>query len=145
MAGEGVHVQQVASKGLIIGEGPHWVMDRRCLLFVDIMRGEMHRLFTDTRRHQKLHVGRMGFIRICAAGCEMQQIEYHFKNHPDLYAVGLGRSVALVEWLETDPDAHTRKVKVTLHTVESDTPTNRFNDGKCDPRGRLWAGVCVFT
>lgn len=23
---------------------------------------------------------------------------------------------------------------------ESDIPTNRFNDGKCDPAGRLWAG-----
>ncbi|XP_045110867.1 regucalcin-like [Portunus trituberculatus] len=134
MAGEGVHVQQVASKGLIIGEGPHWVMDRCCLLFVDIMRGEMHRLFTDTRRHQKLHVEPEG------AGDSLSFV-VPVKNHPDLYAVGLGRSVALVEWLETDPDAHTRKVKVTLHTVESDTPTNRFNDGKCDPRGRLWAGT----
>lgn len=26
-------------------------------------------------------------------------------------------------------------------SIESDIPTNRFNDGKCDPAGSLWAGT----
>jgi len=26
-------------------------------------------------------------------------------------------------------------------SIEADIPTNRFNDGKCDPAGRLWAGT----
>ena len=29
----------------------------------------------------------------------------------------------------------------TLASVEEDKPTSRFNDAKCDPRGRLWAGT----
>lgn len=29
----------------------------------------------------------------------------------------------------------------TLHTVEPGNPNNRFNDGKCDTSGRLWAGT----
>ncbi|KAG8224918.1 hypothetical protein J437_LFUL006277 [Ladona fulva] len=29
----------------------------------------------------------------------------------------------------------------TLVTVDSDKPDNRFNDGKADPKGRLWAGT----
>jgi|LakMenE18May11ns_1017448.scaffolds.fasta_scaffold8064057_1 sugar lactone lactonase YvrE len=26
-------------------------------------------------------------------------------------------------------------------SVENENPGNRFNDGKCDARGRLWAGT----
>jgi len=32
----------------------------------------------------------------------------------------------------------------TLTTVEEDRPTNRFNDAKCDRRGRLWAGTMGY-
>lgn len=31
-----------------------------------------------------------------------------------------------------------------LSDVESDKPFNRFNDGKCDPMGRLWVGSMNF-
>jgi hypothetical protein len=29
----------------------------------------------------------------------------------------------------------------TLLTIEEERPLNRFNDGKCDPRGKLFAGT----
>lgn len=47
------------------------------------------------------------------------------------YIVGLGRSLSHVDW-------DSRKI-TKLHEVDKETK-NRFNDGKCDPRGRVWAG-----
>lgn len=37
-----------------------------------------------------------------------------------------------------DPETGTKKL---LADPEADKPDNRFNDGKCDPAGRLWAGT----
>lgn len=37
-----------------------------------------------------------------------------------------------------DPETGTKKQMVN---PESDLPNNRFNDGKCDPAGRFWAGT----
>ncbi len=40
---------------------------------------------------------------------------------------------------------NTRSGKVSLFaSVEADMPGNRFNDGKCDPAGRLWVGSMDF-
>lgn len=134
MAGKAVQIKQVSPKGLVIGEGPHWVKGRQYLLFVDIHKGEMHRLFTETGRHQVLRVepeesGHIVSFIIPVA------------NHRDLFVIGHGRSFSLVEWPESDPDSHTKKVKATLHTVEGHMPKNSLNDGKCDPQGRLWSGT----
>lgn len=53
----GVEIKQVApSVGL--GEGPYWSQEDKALLFVDIVNGDVHRLFLETGRHQVLHVGR---------------------------------------------------------------------------------------
>ena len=45
--------------------------------------------------------------------------------------VGLGQTFAHLDW-------DTKKVTV-LQTVDQGKET-RMNDGKCDPRGRIWAG-----
>lgn len=53
----GVEIKQVApSVGL--GEGPYWSEEDKALLFVDIVGGDVHRVFLESGRHQVLHVGR---------------------------------------------------------------------------------------
>ncbi|XP_050700348.1 uncharacterized protein LOC126987425 [Eriocheir sinensis] len=129
-----VEVKQIAPAGLQIGEGPHWEASRGCLLFVDILNAEIHRLYTRTGRHQVLRV---------APGPSGDTVSFAIpvEGQGDLYVIGQGRSLSLVEWPESDPDLHIREVKVTLHTVEGQKSGNRFNDAKCDPEGRLFAGT----
>ena len=53
------------------------------------------------------------------------------------FIAGIGRSLCHVDW-EDD--------KVTkLHEVERRGTANRFNDGKCDPRGRVWTGSFDYS
>lgn len=55
------------------------------------------------------------------------------------YVIGLGREISIVTW-----DGVSDKVSKLEKLVEvENTPGvdgNRFNDGKADPCGRLWAG-----
>ena len=51
------------------------------------------------------------------------------------YIIGRGRTLSHLDW-------DTQKVTV-LHEVEKGS-NHRFNDGKCDASGRLWAGWYPF-
>lgn len=131
-----VEIRQVVAP-VQLGEGPHWEEENQCLLFVNIKKSELHRYFPETGRHQVLHVEDCGTGKSVGFAIPLE-------DEPNFHVVGLGRSLVIVEWSPNDPDDHTVKPKVVLHTVDQQTPTNRFNDGKCDPQGRLWAGTMGY-
>ncbi|MCB1276114.1 SMP-30/gluconolactonase/LRE family protein [Prosthecobacter sp.] len=99
------------------GEGPIWHGDR--LLYVDI---EAHKIiaFTPTSGEEKIwDVGqRVGTVVPRASGGLVWAGDHGFYFLDE--ATGVSTPIA-------DP--------------EPDLPDNRFNDGKCDPAGRLWAGT----
>lgn len=104
-----------------IGEGPHWDNRTNSLLYVDILSNDIHRWSPDTGNDEKIHLDdSVGFVVPCRKGG---------------YIVGLGRSLSHVDW-------DSRKI-TKLHEVDKRTK-NRFNDGKCDPRGRVWAGTMGY-
>jgi len=104
----------------IWGEGPIWHNDR--LLYVDI---EAHKIiaFKPTTGEEKIWgVGqRVGTVVPRASGGLVWAGDNGFFFLDE--ATGLSTAIA-------DP--------------EPNLPDNRFNDGKCDPAGRLWAGtICL--
>lgn len=111
------------SCGATLGEGPHWDSTRQALWWVDIEGESLHRWNYDNGRQQTFHVGqRIGAV-ICRDDGKL------------LLALHEGLAVC-------DDDASNLQV---LHSPEAGLPNNRFNDAKCDPTGRLWAGSMNFV
>lgn len=61
----------------------------------------------------------------------------------DKFVVSIGRKLAVVTWDGVSPTVS--KVESFAEVEKEDNvKNNRFNDGKTDPSGRLWAGIHLF-
>lgn len=58
----------------------------------------------------------------------------------DQFVVGVERKFLVIQW--DGKDGSTVKVVKELGEVDQAVPTTRINDGKADPKGRLFAGKC---
>lgn len=117
-----VEVEVVASTANQIGEGPVWLHDQQRLLWVDITSQTL--LWFDPRSGgvETLDVGRdVGAVVPAESGKLMAAVVDGF--------------------LEIDPESGSRHL---VAEVEADQPANRMNDGKCDSRGRFWAGTMGY-
>jgi sugar lactone lactonase YvrE len=101
-----------------LGEGPHWDDRSGELLWVDITEGRVH-AWSPASGHVRTELlsGEVSAVipRASASG----------------HVVAAGHRLAIRDG----------KGERTLAIVEQDLQDNRFNDCKCDPQGRLWAGT----
>jgi len=111
----------IAPVGAVLGEGPLWDPRIGKLVFLDIKGERIFRIDPETRTLEDYAVPGM------------------------ISAVGLRESDGYVaSWRNgfTRLFIEDGAVKQTpIVTVEADQPTNRFNDGKVDPKGGFWAGT----
>lgn len=112
-------MHQVFSAQAQLGEGALWDADHQRLLWVDIVGHRVHRYDPVSGIDQSIDVGNYVGSMVPARGGGL--------------ILTLLRSFYHLDW-------ETQELRL-LASVESDRPTNRFNDGKCDPRGRFWAGT----
>lgn len=59
---------------------------------------------------------------------------------PNHFVIGAGARLLLIEW--DGSSATARRIKL-LTEVEQEMNKTRFNDGKIDPQGRIWAGTML--
>ncbi|CAG4928767.1 unnamed protein product [Colias eurytheme] len=122
-----VKVEKI-SDSLKLGEGPHWDEKQQALFFVDINGAAIHKYVPTTGEHTfgKLD-GRVGFA-------------VPIEGTTDQFIVGVEKTFQVVQW-DGKNDSKVNVVKV-LGKVDQDVdaPT-RINDGKADPRGRIFAGT----
>jgi len=102
----------------ILGEGTLWVKSHNSIYFVDIKRKKIFILNTKNKKKKILKVNKeIGFLS-------------HIKNN--IFNLGLKGELRIV-------NLKTKKI-IKAIIVEKNKTLNRLNDGKTDPKGRLWFG-----
>ena len=105
-----------------VGEGPLWDEEQQVLYWVDILSSLLYIYDPATGENRALDVGRhVGTVVTRASGGLMLAVQNGFASF-DLETQELT--------LIANPEAH--------------ITGNRFNDGKCDPAGRFWAGTMAY-
>ena len=114
-----IKAECVFAGGAVLAEGPVWDDQAQLLYWVDIERGKICRFDPVLQSNQEWLLGtKVGFAVLTESG--------------DMLA---GTQKGLVRFsTETGRCAQYANPELNL-------PNNRFNDGKCDPQGRLWAGT----
>ncbi len=102
-----------------LGEGPVWVSEEQALYWVDILRPALQRWHPASGAYKN-------WMLPSDIGC------FALRQHGGV-VVGLRTGFAFLD-LENDE-------LTPIIDPEADKPFTRVNDGKCDRRGRFWAGT----
>jgi sugar lactone lactonase YvrE len=105
--------------GTRLGEGPVWDHRSRQLWWVDILNGRIHAFDPARRQDRTYEIGQfVGALALRQEGGLLLALQSGFAFY----------------------DPATEQL-TPIADPEVDRPGNRFNDGKCDPAGRFWAGT----
>lgn len=112
-------VDIVVDHKCLLAEVPVWDDVQKCICWIDILNGEIHQFSIEKKVFTSISVHEMiGSLAICVNGDFIVALHHGFAF--------VNRKNGAITKI-TDPEAH--------------LPNNRFNDGKCDPAGRFWAGT----
>lgn len=123
MTREKVVPELLVAKDALVGEGSIWDIDEQVLYWVDILSHELYVYDPANGSNCTIPTCQtVGTVVVRKSGGLVVALHNGFA-HLDLES-------EKITPLGTDP--------------ERSIPANRFNDGKCDPAGRLWAGTMEF-
>ncbi len=111
-----IEVRCVTRASALLGEGPVWSPRTNTLYWVDILMPSVHAYHAVDGSASEVRLGSMASIAIPKASGGL------------LIATPGGLMTLDLETKRTTPLCH----------PEAERPANRFNDGKCDRRGRFW-------
>ncbi|KZE68958.1 SMP-30/gluconolaconase/LRE domain protein [Fictibacillus phosphorivorans] len=107
----------------MLGEGPCWDSEQNVLYWVNILDKKVNVYDPRTHKNREIQLEQMvGTVAPSKSGS---------------LVVALQKGLHFLD-LETEE-------LTFIHDPESHLPENRFNDGKCDPFGRFWAGTMSLS
>jgi len=115
----GQELELVADVKAVLGEGPSWHAERELLYWVDIEGQQVHEFNPADRTDQTIPVGSLvgAVVPMDEGGLLLAARDGFYRLNPQTGEQDL------------------------IGKPEREPAGNRFNDAKCDPRGRLWAGT----
>ena len=123
MTAEKVDIERVVEKRTLVGEGSLWDADENVLYWVDILSAQVYIYDPESGANRTIETCQaVGTVVPRASGGLVVALHNGFA-HIDL---------------------ETERMTPIGEDPERRLPANRFNDGKCDPAGRLWAGTMSF-
>ncbi|XP_062711174.1 regucalcin [Aedes albopictus] len=123
-------VEMLPSPLTTVGEGPVWDVDRQSLYYVDIIESAILRYDPAENRTYRATVD----------GAPSVTMIIMIQGNPDHFILGTGNKLSLVQWDGFSEKASLVRIVVDLGESESHV---RFNDGKVDSQGRLYAGTML--
>jgi sugar lactone lactonase YvrE len=123
MTSSQLNIEIVGSKISLLGEGPVWDAKQGMIYWIDILNGQLHSHHPST--NTELSIGLDQMIGSFALS----------ENGKIIAALKEG-----IYWVDKITGQ-----KELIIAPEKHLPNNRFNDGKCDPAGRFWAGTMSLT
>lgn len=121
-------VQQLPSPLSHLGEGPVWDADSQSLYYVDIVGAAILRY---DYAENKTYSAKIDGVDPISPIILVQ-------GKPGQYVLGAGNKIVLVSW---DGRSEKGSLVKTLYDLGESQKHVRFNDGKVDPKGRLYAGT----
>ncbi len=129
----------------VLGEGPVWDQEEGFLYWVDIIPGQIHWFHPESGKDESVTLEKtVGAVALRAKGGLIAALSDGF------YLVDMNmdrnRNRDKDRDRDIDKDKDKGKDKPSFHVstvcLPGDIlPGQRFNDGKCDPAGRFWAGT----
>lgn len=114
----------------VLGEGPHWDVERQCLYYNDI--------YGDKQSISRYDYNEDKTYNAIIQGHPVISFIIPVVKTNDQFIVGSGKKVVLIQW---DGKSGQAAVVKTIGEVEQNLVENRFNDAKCDPSGRFYGGT----
>lgn len=115
-----MNVRAVSEQRYQLGECPRWNSETQTLWWVDIVQHQIHHLKTATGEHGVIQLNE-------EIGC------FTWRQQGGL-VVALQSGLHFIDDIENP-------VLTPIADPEADKPWQRFNDGRCDPKGRFIAGT----
>jgi sugar lactone lactonase YvrE len=118
-----LHIDIVLPHKCLLGEGPVWNAKKKSICWVDILNGIIHQYSPAQKTQKTIPVHQMiGSVAVCSNGNFIAALQNGFA-----FVDSISGDIKMI----ADPESH--------------LPGNRFNEGKCDPAGRFWAGTMSLS